>query len=160
LVHCNSALLHIFLLCLPKSSISKRCNRFSDEIMVSIPNADLLKERLSNLSRVRHSQVKQILRLRYEDVDKIPALINQIKHEIKRTCPSVIADGSRPFRVHWTAMNQDHCEITVDTRHLIKPVGDAYLDNKQGVLSAIYSALKRHNCKLVDYPMVQVAKSP
>ena len=53
----------------------------SDEIMISIPNADLLKERLSNLSRVRHSQVKQVLRLRYDDVDKIPSLIEQIKYE-------------------------------------------------------------------------------
>lgn len=130
----------------------------SDEIMISIPNADLLKERLSNLSRVRHSQVKQVLRLRYDDVDKIPSLIEQIKHEIKKSCPSLIVDGSRPFRVHWTAMNQDHCEITVDTRHTIKPVGDAYLDNKQNVLTAIYTALKRYNCKLVDNPIVM--KSP
>ena len=126
----------------------------SDEIMISIPNADLLKERLSNLSRVRHSQVKQVLRLRYDDVDKIPPLIEQIKHEIKKNCPSLILDGSRPFRVHWTAMNHDHCEITVDTRHMIKPVGDAYLDNKQNVLTAIYTALKRYNCRLVDNPIV------
>jgi Mechanosensitive ion channel len=126
----------------------------SDEIMVSIPNADLLKERVSNLSRVRNSQVKQIIRLRYDDVDKIPTLIKEIKYEIKKHCPSVILDGSRPFRVHWTAINDDHCEITIDTRHLIKPVGDAYLDNKQNVLTAIYSALKRYNCKLVEAPIV------
>jgi hypothetical protein len=122
--------------------------------LISIPNADLLKERVSNLSRVRHSQVKQIIRLRYDDVDKIPTLIRDMKHEIKKTCPSVIVDGSRPFRVHWTAINDDHCEITIDTRHHIKPVGDAYLDNKQNVLTAIYSALKRHNCKLVEAPML------
>jgi hypothetical protein len=125
----------------------------SDEVMVSIPNTDLLKERVSNLSRVRYSQVKQILRIRYDDVDKIPALIEQIKVEIQKACPSVVVDGSRPFRVHWTSMNTDHCEITVDTRHHIKPVGDAYLDNKQNVLTAIYTALKRHNCKLVESPV-------
>jgi hypothetical protein len=125
----------------------------SDEVLVSIPNTDLLKERVSNLSRVRHSQVKQILRIRYDDVDKIPILIDQIKYEIKKVCPSIIADGSRPFRVHWTAINNDHCEITVDTRHHIKPIGDAYLDNKQNVLTAIYTALKRHNCKLVESPV-------
>jgi hypothetical protein len=120
---------------------------------VSIPNTDLLKERVSNLSRVRFSQVKQILRLRYEDVEKIPALIEQIKKEIQRACPYVVVDGSRPFRVHWTSMNHDHCEITIDTRHHIKPVGDAYYDNRQNLLTAIYAALKRHNCKLVDTPV-------
>lgn len=126
--------------------------RGSDEIMVSIPNTDLVRERVSNLSRVRLSQVKQVLRLRYDDADKIPMLIDRIKYEIKMSCPELIVDGSRPFRVHWTSMNSDHCELTIDTRHRVKPTGDVYLDNRQSVLTAIHRALRRHNCKLVETP--------
>lgn len=124
--------------------------RGSDEVMVSVPNTDLVRERISNLSRLRLSQVKQVLHIDYNDADKIPQLIDRIKFEIKLSCPELITDGSRPFRVHWTAIKNDHCEITVDTRHNIKPTGDVYLENKQNVLQAIHRALKRHSCKLVE----------
>ena len=124
--------------------------RRGDEVMVSIPNSQLLNQKVSNLSRVRKSQVKQVLRVKLEDADKIPLLIDRIKHEIKLACPELITDGTRPFRVYWTAINEDHCEITIDTRFHIKPTGDVYLINKQNVLAAIHRALKRHDVKLVE----------
>jgi len=124
--------------------------RRGDEVMVSIPNSQLLNQKVSNLSRVRMSQVKQVLRVKLEDADKIPLLIDRIKHEIKLACPELITDGTRPFRVYWTAINEDHCEITIDTRFRIKPTGDVYLINKQNVLAAIHRALKRHDIKLVE----------
>jgi len=126
--------------------------RRNDEVMVSVPNSHLLSQRVSNLSRVRRSQVKQVLRVRLEDADQIPDLIDSIKREIQDACPELITDGSRPFRVHWTNINADHCEITVDTRFTIKPTGDVYLANKQNVLSAIHRALKENNVKLVQPP--------
>jgi Mechanosensitive ion channel len=119
---------------------------------VSIPNTDLVRERIANLSRVRWSQVKQVLRLRHDDADKIPLLLSRLQYELRQSCPELITDGSRPFRVHWTAMNDNHCEVTVDTRHRVKPTGDVYLDNRQVVLLAIHRALKRTNCRLVDTP--------
>jgi len=123
--------------------------RRGDEVTVSIPNSHLLNQRVSNLSRVRRSQVKQVLRVSLDDADKIPVLIDRIKHEIRMACPELITDGSRPFRVYWTAINPDHCEITIDSRFHIKPTGDVYLNNKQNVLAAIHRALKQTDTKLV-----------
>ena len=122
--------------------------RRSDEVMVSIPNSQLMSQRVSNLSRVRRSQVKQVLRVALDDTDKIPALIASIKLEIRSACPELITDGSRPFRVFWTAINRDHCEVTIDTRFNIKPKGDVYLINQQNVLAAIHRALMQNNVTL------------
>eukprot|EP00977_Amphora_coffeiformis_P007028 scaffold1522_cov166-Amphora_coffeaeformis.AAC.6 len=69
--------------------------RGSDETMVSVPNNDLVKQQVSNLSRVRLSQVAQTLRFKLKDADAIPALLDSIKKEILHVCPAVITDGSR-----------------------------------------------------------------
>jgi len=69
--------------------------RGADETMVSVPNNDLVKQQVSNLSRVRHSQVAQTLRFKLKDADAIPALLDCIKKEILEACPAVITDGSR-----------------------------------------------------------------
>jgi small-conductance mechanosensitive channel len=48
--------------------------RQSDNIVTSVPNSILSGQRLSNLSRQTQRQVKQTLRFRYDDAEKIPAL--------------------------------------------------------------------------------------
>ncbi len=112
--------------------------RGPDEIMVTVPNADLAGERVSNLSRIQKSQVKQTLRFEYKDADKLPLLVEDIKEEIKSACPLLISDGSRPFRVHFTGFGSDHCEVRVNAHFNIKPVGDEYWDNRQRVILAEY----------------------
>jgi len=119
--------------------------RGSDELMVTIPNADLLSQRVCNLSRIHQSQVKQTLQFSYNDSDKLPQLLQDIKTEIRSSCPTVITDGSRPFRVFWTSYQADHLEVVVDAHFRIKPVGDAYHENKQNVLQAINRAVKKNN---------------
>jgi len=113
--------------------------------MVTIPNADLLSQRVCNLSRIHQCQVKQTLQFSYEDSDKLPQLLQDIKTEIRASCPSVITDGSRPFRCFWTSYQADHLEVIVDAHFRIKPVGDAYHENRQKVLEAIYRAVKKNN---------------
>ena len=122
--------------------------RRGDEVMVSIPNSHLMSQRVSNLSRVRRSQVKQVLRVSLDDAEKIPTLIDNVKREIRAACPELITDGSRPFRVYWTAINPDHCEVTIDTRFNIKPKDDVYLTNQQNALAAIHRAVKQTNVTL------------
>lgn len=119
--------------------------RGSDEVMVTIPNADLLSQRVCNLSRIHQSQVKQKLQFSYADSEKLPQLLQDIKTEIRSSCPTVITDGSRPFRCFWSSYQPDHLEVILDAHFRVKPIGDAYAENKQNVLQAIYRAVKKNN---------------
>jgi small-conductance mechanosensitive channel len=124
--------------------------RGDDEIIVTIPNTELVKQRVSNLSRVRYCQVKQVLRFRYKDADKLPDLMETIKREIILACPLLVTDGSRPFRVHWTDYCPDHLQVTVNTHFQIKPVGDDYWNNRMKVLQAIHAAAKEHGVEFAE----------
>lgn len=64
--------------------------RGSDELMITVPNSQILSEQVCNLSRIHQSQVIQTLRFPYSDSDKLPQLLQDIKHEIRSSCPSVI----------------------------------------------------------------------
>jgi len=101
--------------------------RESDNTITAIPNSKLANQKISNYSRVRMSQVTQTLRFHYEDADKMPALLESIKKEIQKSCPKLITDGSRPFRVFWTSFNEDHLEVVVNTHFYIPPGGYVYL---------------------------------
>jgi hypothetical protein len=150
--------------------------RGSDDIMVTVPNSELMGNHISNLSRIRICQVYQTLRFvssmgvpcmlplriiqlltssfflmlvfqSFSDVEKLAKLAHDIKCEIRSTCPSVITDGSRPFRCFWTNFQPDYLEVVVDAHFRIKPVGDAYWDNRQRVLQAIDRAVKYNELK-------------
>jgi small-conductance mechanosensitive channel len=123
--------------------------RGPDEMITSIPNTQLATQRVTNISRIRKCQVKQILRFDYDEADKFPALFETIKKEVKAVCPTVIVDGTRPFRIVWSDFKSSHLEVTVDLHFNIKPSGDVYHENKQRCLMAIYRAVKSHGMKLV-----------
>ena len=105
--------------------------------------SQLSGQRVYNLSRTPRSQVKQELRVSYDDAVKIPKLLKTIKEEIKNDCPKLITDGSRPFRAHWRNYEDDHLQIVVDCHFKIKPTGNEYWDNRQKVLEAIFRAAKK-----------------
>jgi len=115
-----------------------------DEVITKIPNTQLSDIRISNRSRLKFSQVKQKLRFRYEDIDKIPSLVDDIRAEIVSSCPKVVTDGSRTFRVRWVDYADDHIEVLVDCRLRNKPTGEKYYEARQGVLEAIAMAVKRN----------------
>ena len=116
----------------------------TDNIHVRIPNSEIASKRISNVSRAKRSQVKQKVRLRYEDIDKIPQLVDDIKEEVKAACPKLVLDGSRPFRVHWRSMADDHVSVVVDTHHDIPPMTQASFDNQERVMIAIAGAVKKN----------------
>ena len=84
--------------------------RGGDNALTSVPNAKLANQKVSNMSRVALSQVQQMLRFHYEDADLLPTALESIKHEIRRDCPRLVDDGTRPFRVFWTGYQEDHLE--------------------------------------------------
>jgi len=122
--------------------------RGSDDIRISIPNTDLVNQAVSNLSRVRYSQVKQTLRFKYGDRRLVPIVLKSIKEEVRAACPELVTDGTRPFRAHWTDYQAGFLEATVDFHFRIRPVGEQYWDNRQKVLQAIDRAIDKHEIEL------------
>ena len=118
-----------------------------DNIVCRIPNSEIASKRIYNISRMKRSQVKEKLRFRYDDIDKIPALVKDIKKEIKTACSQLVVDNSRPFRVHWRGYDDDNVFIVVDTHHDIPPMTNDYYDNREKVLIAIAKAAKQNGMK-------------
>lgn len=128
--------------------------RHYNELEEIIPNNELGMQRVTNLSRVKKCQVKQSLRVAYEDVDKIDQLREDIMKEIKASCPQVITNGSRPFRVYFTDFKEDHLQLSVDTHFDVPPMGERYWKNRHNCLMAINRAAKKNDVKFVSglYP--------
>lgn len=124
--------------------------RTHDEYEVCVPHTDLIKQQVSNLSRVRYSHVHQTLRFRYEDADKIKGVISSIKNEICADCPSLITDGSRPFRVYWSNYGPEALEVTVEGHFRLRILSDEYYENRERVLMAIRRAVKRHDLRFAQ----------
>jgi hypothetical protein len=68
--------------------------------------------------------------------------MHDIKREIRGSCPSVITDGTRPFRCYWTKFQSNYLEVIVDAHFRIRPIGDAYFENQQRALLAIDRAVR------------------
>lgn len=134
--------------------------RGGDNVLTRVPNSMLASQKVSNLSRLRQSQVKQTLRFHYEDAENIPQVLEDIRNEIKRSCPRLIKNNARPFRVFLTNFNEDHLEVMVDTHHNIAPLGDAYWKNRQEVLMAIFRAIKKNNISLAEMYSIPAGKRP
>jgi small-conductance mechanosensitive channel len=123
--------------------------RDSNNIVTRVPNTLLSSQKVSNLSRIKQSQVKQNLRFHYKDATVLPQLLEDIKTEIRKSCPKLITDNSRPFRAVWTDYSEDHLEVMIDTHFNIPPYSDAYWTNRQNVLMAITRAITNYNASLV-----------
>jgi small-conductance mechanosensitive channel len=119
--------------------------RRGDELVVRIPNSQISGTRTANVSRVRLSQVKQTLAIRYEDLNKLPQLALDIKEEIRLACgPTLIDDGFRSFRVHWREYKNYYLEVVVDAHFRVKPFCDAYFETREQVLQAIARATEKN----------------
>ena len=70
----------------------------------------------------------------------MPELMRAIKEEIRKSCPTLIDDGSRPFRSHWRDFSESWLEVVVDAHFNTRPTGDVYYDLRQDVLVAIATA--------------------
>lgn len=119
--------------------------RGSDEIITKIPNASLTDQKVANVSRMKKSQVSQKIRFEYKDAHKMPAVVAAIKEQIETDCQEhLITDGSRPFRVVWFDLAEDHLGVLVDCHFNIPPIGDSYWNNRQKVIIAIATATKKN----------------
>jgi small-conductance mechanosensitive channel len=117
----------------------------ADNISIKIPNSQLTNTRVSNLSRIERSRVFQTLRFNYSDLPKLPKVLEDIKSEIRSSCPKLITDGSKPFSVILNDYEADHIEAIVNCHFAIPPSSGDYAQNRQEVLFAISRALNKNN---------------
>lgn len=119
-----------------------------DNVAIKIPNKDMVSQRVSNLSRTQLSRVFQTIRFQYSDLDKLPNVLNDIKSEIKTSCPSVILDGSKPFQALLSAYKEDHVEAIVNVHFNIPPATNEFANNRQQVLLAVARALRKNDVQV------------
>jgi len=125
--------------------------RQSDELVVRIPNTQISGKRVANVSRSRLSSVKQALAISCDDVDKLPKLTNDIKTEIRRSCPTLVDDGSRGFSVFFTDYKDKSVTVAVSAYFRTRPFTEEYQVVKQEVVLAIERATKKRN---INYSFV------
>lgn len=126
-----------------------------DELVEIIPNSHLGMQRVKNLSRIKQCRVRQFLRFKYNDAEKLvdkvlPAILEAIKEE----CPTLISDGSATFRAIWQDFREDHLRVLVEAHFKLPPMGQAYQENMQAMNLAIWRAVKRNGIDFVTvfYP--------
>jgi len=130
-----------------------------DNLVTTIPNSQLVTQRVSNITRAKQSQVVQMLRFSYDDLDKLPQLLSDIKLEIEASCPKLITDGSKPFTAMLTEYNEDHVRCSVDCHFVIQPSSLEYSINKEQVLLAIARAADKNSIKFA-IPSIYYINSP
>jgi len=123
-----------------------------DNIVTRIPNAQLTSARISNLSRVNQSRLKQYLRFQYKDLDQLPDVLSDIKEEIRLSCPKLIPEKS--FYAVLVSYEADHIRTLILAHFSIKPVTREFVYNRQEFLLAIARATKRHNVSFALPSMV------
>jgi len=116
--------------------------RLDDEHFLSMGNTELSSKRIINLSRTKQSTVHQTLRFSYDDIEKLPNVLDNIKASIRNACPELIDDGSRPFRAVWSDYGSNHLEVQVEAHFNIPPISPHYHVNKERMLHAINGAVK------------------
>ena len=121
--------------------------RKGDEVLVSVPTIDLDKKQLSNMSRVYISQVALKLRVNYDHVGQLPKFVRDIQTELQQSCPKLITDGSRPFRVHWTDYEADCLTVAINSYYRILLGSDEYWDSRMAVLIAINRSAERNGIR-------------
>ena len=142
--------LHSFFMFLASFS----CMLSYDNIITRVPNSQITKSRISNLSRCPRSRLRQNIRIKYSDIDKLPALLIDIREEIIISCPKVISDGSKSFHTVISSFEADHIQVMILAHFEIPPVTAEYIRNRHDVLLAIHRAMKKHQVDFAIPPIV------
>lgn len=110
-----------------------------DDITTRIPNSQMTSARVSNLSKVDRRRETQTLRFRYSDMEKIPDTLNEIKDEIRLSCPKLNGEVIAVLN----SFENDHIEAEVKAHFDIKPATVEGLENRHDFLLAIARAMKK-----------------
>lgn len=117
-----------------------------DDVATRIPNSEISKQRIANLSRVSKSQFKQVVRFQYSDLRRIPSVLDTILQEIEAHVDpdALITDGSKPFRAVLTQYEPDHVQAEITCNFHLKPGSAGFVEARQQVLLSIARAVDHH----------------
>ena len=113
-----------------------------DSTVIDIPNTQLGGQRAINISRSRTCRVLTKLRFEYEDVQTIPKALENVKEEISKACPKLIANG-KPFRAMISSFEQHYVEATVNCSLELPPTGEDFWANREQMFLAIDRGVRR-----------------
>ena len=108
----------------------------------TVPNGFFLGANVINISRQTARVIIINLRVRYEDLDTVPAMTAAMEAYL---CAhdAVIQPPEKPIRVHLRAVKDDHAAIRVEAHsHVVKK--DAFLAVNQEIALAIFAIHKKH----------------
>ena len=130
-----------------------------DHTITRIPNGQLTTSRLTNLSRVKKSRCMQNIRFKYGDLEKLPAVLEEIKKEIQVRCPKIITDGSGAFIATLEKYEADHISGLIICDFTIPPRTADFLNNRQEFVLAIAAAMKTHDVQFA-IPTIEYCGRP
>jgi small-conductance mechanosensitive channel len=123
-----------------------------DHVPMRVPNTQIAGKRISMYSKVTKSQVKQTLRFKYSDLEKLPKVLKAIQDEIAKQCADVPLE--KPPQVVLTQYEADHIQAAVSVSLNIKPGSAEFVAVREKIMFAIADAVQKFN---VDFaiPAIQ-----
>jgi small-conductance mechanosensitive channel len=135
----------------------------SDHVPMRVPNSQIVGKRISMYSKVTQSQVKQTLRFKYQDLDKLPTILQDIEQEIKSVCDDDDDDDDNDHKLtsasaRLTTYEADHIQVSVICNFDMKPGTSEYAEIREKVLFAIADAVIKNNVEFA-LPAIQYETS-
>lgn len=116
-----------------------------------LPNSLFATEYLINLSRMTHRRIEEKLSLRFEDADKIPQIIEQIRTYLKAH-PQI--DSNLPIQVYLLGFKESSIDIECKAYTTITQY-DPYMELRQAALLQIYQLIRQAKAAM-PFPITEV----
>lgn len=118
-----------------------------DESTVIIPNGKIMGVPITNGSRITWGQYKTDLRLRYEDLDKVEAVVDAIKKALAALAPQIVLPPVRNIWVHFRSFEKDHISLTVDCKTRAPGGSTKYYEIRERANLAIAKAVRENGAE-------------
>jgi small-conductance mechanosensitive channel len=123
----------------------------ADHVPVRVPNSQIVGKRVHMYSRVNKSKVKQTLRFKYSDMEKMPKILQDIKQEIMSNCSEKMLGEPSVLLANY---EDDHIQVTVSCSFDFPPGSREYDETKQSALFAISNSMKKNKVEFA-LPAIQ-----
>lgn len=83
------------------------------------------------------------MRFQYKDLDQVPKVLQDIKEELKTSCPKIVTEGA-VYRAVITSYEPDHVQATVNVHFDIPAETEAASRNRQEALLTMARVMDKH----------------
>jgi len=116
---------------------------FSKNVLY-IPNSAFSNIIVENATRMTNRRINEVIGLRYEDLSKIPAIVNQIRHYLEAHND---IDQNMPPVVYFSSFEASSCDIIVYAFTNTKEWRE-FLSVKEDILYKISSIIESNNAAI------------